>query len=103
MPTPKSPTLEELRTTLMECAVIISSFRNRNAQSGYQLREPPGTGAILSVIDALVNTDDTKPEKTDKKKKTVRTSARPMAMPLVDTEAGRQFIQGAINHLSADL
>jgi hypothetical protein len=39
---------------LIEAAVIISSFRNRNAASGYQLREPPGTDTILSRIDSAV-------------------------------------------------
>ena len=48
---------------LIEAALIISSFRNRNAQSGYQLREPPGTDTILSRIDKLVHAD--KPEKTE--------------------------------------
>lgn len=45
-------------TLLIECAVIISSFRNRNAASGYQLREPPGTESILNRIDKLVNADE---------------------------------------------
>jgi len=43
---------------LLEAAVIISSFRNRNAASGYQLREPPGTDAILTRIDKLVHADN---------------------------------------------
>lgn len=98
MKTPGDTTLEEIRATLMECALIISSFRNRNAASGYQLREPPGTSAILSRIDSLVDTDE-KPKRERKKPRAKRETKVP-AVPVLQTEAGKKYLQGVINNLT---
>lgn len=62
----------EMKDALMECALIISSFRNKNATAGHPLREPPGVSAIIAQIDALLD-----PENQPKKIRTEATKQAP--------------------------
>jgi hypothetical protein len=94
-----------LKAALMECALIISSFKNRNSQAGYPLREPPGSSAIISTIDALVNTDAA-PEKATPKKSAVvrRRKLKPLKVPpLSDTEAGREMLARGVDSVRGGL
>lgn len=43
------------RDILAEAALIISSFRNKVAASGYPFQLPPGTARIITEIDLLLH------------------------------------------------
>lgn len=103
-------TVDTLKAALMECALIISSFKNRNSQAGYPLREPPGANAIITTIDALVTADETAPKKQavipqiappEKKR---RAKPKPLSIPrLQDTEAGRAMLARGVDSVRGDL
>lgn len=42
---------------LMRAALIVSSFRNKNAKAGYAFCEPPGTDALIVDIDTHLSNE----------------------------------------------
>lgn len=100
-------TEDTLKAALMECALIISSFKNRNSTAGYPLREPPGANSIITTIDALVNTDaeSEKPARAQvDASDTKRRRSKPLEIPrLIDTEAGRKMLAQGVDSVRGDL
>ena len=52
-----APTIGEAITTLIECALMISTFRERLDKSGYPFPEPHGVKSLMARIDALTDPD----------------------------------------------
>lgn len=52
------PDTDPARQLLLECSLLLSSFRWLNKRAGYAFREPPGIDAMLARIDALCFPDE---------------------------------------------
>lgn len=103
------PSKDPAAALLLECALVITAFRNSNAKLGYVFREPLGVSAILLDIDTLVNTDTSTTEKTAViKRKRPKEPAIEITPALqhvhrpawLETDAGKLYIENAIAGLN---